>query len=318
MASEYESREAFLDDLKQQYRDGRFRDAVELLQNHDYEVDQETTTAIVKRYKAAKKIGKKVGTMPEDREEASKLAEKARKQDHEDLAETVATIYQLDQTKPDEDDTDRLYDVGQEALPWPDSEHQERGTQTVYHATDEDGAKGIIEDGAIYGRRGEPDHVFDQLKVYIMQDKETMEQNSTINPAEYARNHREELLEDGPASVREAIEDQGFEKFVETMDMYETDMDVNEQTGGTRRELGAAVGDTKERAKGGARYDADAVFELTLPEDSRLDEDVPGGIPLSYTDRIHVSPDKLDVVDELQTMLAERDMDHIEVVEDQD
>lgn len=41
MSVEYSSREESMHDLKEQYHDGRFADAVSMLQDHEYEADDQ-------------------------------------------------------------------------------------------------------------------------------------------------------------------------------------------------------------------------------------------------------------------------------------
>ncbi|MDY6778660.1 MAG: hypothetical protein SVU32_08400, partial [Candidatus Nanohaloarchaea archaeon] len=257
MAETYESQDAFIQELKEDYQNGEYRDAVELMQEHDFEVSDDLKQAVLKRYQAAKKLGKVFGQMPKDNGEAARFAAYAASKGRDDLAEDLTTVYHIDKddirdaAETDEDD-DRLYDLDQEAVYWPDSDQHDQENETFYHATTVEGAKGIIEDRKITGRSGGTDHAFDDLK--------------TIDPAAYIDEHREEIQENGPESVREYIDEHGFETLKEHLQAYEGKMNVNSQREGARRDLGPGVARTKDDARGGARYDPEAIIELTLPE----------------------------------------------------
>jgi len=65
MDEEYDSREEFMDDLRERYQEGRFEDAARLVQQTEYQVDDDTREAVMRRYQAARKIGDAVGAVPD-------------------------------------------------------------------------------------------------------------------------------------------------------------------------------------------------------------------------------------------------------------
>lgn len=208
---------------------------------------------------------------------------------------------------------DRLADLSQEAVHWPESNYNELGNERVYHSTNAGSALSILEDEAYNPMQ---DDLLDGLRVYALRDREAVSEGK-IDLADYLIEKEDELLNQGPEAVREGLEEKGAEEIGEVMTDYGfAEMDVRMPTRGARRSRSLHVGSDREFTRTQSNFGSDVTFELLVPENSRHDCDIPGEVPFSYTTAVYVNEDAVEpeeLAHEVEQLLEDKGLDHIPV-----